>query len=79
MSADRDQRDSGGVGGIGYRTIAGAVLALIVLLFIVLNRDETKVSFLIFDAQTDLWLALLLAAVGGFFAGFLMSRARYRR
>jgi uncharacterized integral membrane protein len=78
VSADRDHRHSGGVGGIGYRTIAGAVLALIVLLFIVLNRDETKVSFVIFDAQTDLWLALLLAAGGGFVAGFLMSR-RYRR
>jgi uncharacterized integral membrane protein len=79
VPAGRDHRDSGGVGGVGYRTIAGGVMALIVLLFIVLNRDETKVSFVFFDAQTDLWLALLLAAAGGFVAGFLMSRARYRR
>ena len=79
MSADRDHRDSSGIGGLSYRTLAGGALAFVLLLFIVLNRDETKVSFVIFDAQTDLWLALLIAAGGGFVAGFLMSRARYRR
>jgi uncharacterized integral membrane protein len=79
VSADRDHSDSGGIGGVSYRALAGGVLALLLLLFLVLNRDQTRVSFVIFDAQTDLWLALLIAAGGGFVAGFLMSRARYRR
>ena len=73
------ERDSAGIAGLSYRTIAGLVLALVVLLFVVLNRDETKISFIVFDARTDLWIALLLAALGGFVAGYLMSRARYRR
>ena len=77
--SDRETRDSAGIGGLSYRTIAGLVLALVVLLFVVLNRDETKISFIVFDARTDLWIALLIAALGGFVAGFLMSRARYRR
>ncbi len=76
--SDRE-RDSAGIAGLSYRTIAGLVLALVVLLFVVLNRDETKISFIVFDARTDLWIALLLAALGGFVAGYLMSRARYRR
>jgi uncharacterized integral membrane protein len=79
VSAGRDHRDSGGIGGVSYRALAGGLLALLLLLFIVLNRDQTKVSFVIFDARTDLWLALLIAAGGGFVAGFLLSRARYRR
>lgn len=73
-----ETRDSG-VARLSYRTIAGLVLASIVLLFVVLNRDETKISFIVFDARTDLWIALLIAALGGFVVGFLMSRARYRR
>jgi uncharacterized integral membrane protein len=58
--------------------IAGVVLALLVVLFIVLNRDETEVSFIAFSARTDLWTALALAAAGGFVAGFLLGRQRYR-
>ena len=77
--SDRERRDAAGIAGLSYRTIAGIVLAVVVLLFVVLNRDETKISFIVFDARTDLWIALLLAALGGFVAGFLMSRAYYRR
>lgn len=77
--SDRETRGTAGIAGISYRTIAGLALALVVLLFVVLNRDETKISFIVFDARTDLWIALLLAALGGFVAGFLMSRAYYRR
>ncbi len=77
--SDPQTRGTAGIAGISYRTIAGLVLALVVLLFVVLNRDETEISFIVFDARTALWIALLLAALGGFVAGFLMSRAYYRR
>lgn len=75
MSA-RDTRDRG---GLSWRTIAALALALLVVLFVVLNRDETEISFVFFSARTALWVALLLAALGGFVAGFLMGRSRYRR
>lgn len=75
----RDTRKGGGLGGLSWRTIAALLLALLVLLFVVLNRDETEISFVFFSARTALWVALLLAALGGFLAGFLMGRSRYRR
>jgi len=49
-----------------------------VVLFIALNRDRTSISFILFSAETMLWVALTLAAVGGFVAGFLLGRNRYR-
>jgi uncharacterized integral membrane protein len=51
------------------------VIALLVLLFIVLNRDPTRISFV---AKAPLWVALAVAAAGGFVAGFLLSRRRYK-
>ena len=72
------RRAKGGLGGFSYKAIGGIGLAALVLLFIALNRDETEVSFIIFDAQTSLWLALSVAAAGGFVAGLLIGRQRYR-
>jgi len=73
------RRTSSGPGGFSYRAIGGVVVAALVVLFIVLNRDDTEVSFVLFDAQTSLWLALSVAAAGGFVAGLLIGRQRYRR
>ena len=67
-----------GIGGLSYRTIAGLVIAVLIGVFIAMNRDETKISFIVFDAQTALWIALTVAAAGGFVAGFLIGRHRYR-
>jgi uncharacterized integral membrane protein len=77
---ERDGRTQGraGIGGLSYRTILGLVIAALVVLFIALNRDETEVSFVLFDQQTSLWVALTFAAAGGFVAGFLIGRRRYR-
>jgi uncharacterized integral membrane protein len=75
---DRQPTRRGALGGLGYRAIGGGVVAAVVLLFIVLNRDETEISFIVFSARTALWLALSVAAAGGFVAGFLLGRQRYR-
>lgn len=64
---------------LGYRELGGIVVAALVVLFIVLNRDETEISFIVFSAETALWLALSVAAAGGFAAGFLIGRQVYRR
>lgn len=61
------------------RTFAAIVISVLVVLFIALNRDETKISFIVFSHRTSLWIALTAAAAGGFLAGFLVSRRRYRR
>ena len=56
------------------------IIAALVILFIVINRTPTEVSFLFFTTVTmSLWVALTIAAVGGFIAGFLIGRKRYSR
>lgn len=61
------------------RTIVGLVLVALVVIFIAVNRDETEISFLVYETDTALWIALTVAAVGGLLAGFLIGRQRYRR
>lgn len=79
MSRERDgQSRRGGIGRLSYRAIAGIVLVVLIVVFVALNRDETEVSFIVFDAETSLWVALAIAAAGGFVAGFLIGRRRYR-
>jgi uncharacterized integral membrane protein len=65
-------------GGISPRVWIGGGIALLVGLFIVLNRDETQINFIFFQAQAALWMALTLAAMGGFAAGYLFSRKRHK-
>ena len=67
-----------GLGGLRFRYVAGAVITVLVVTFIAMNRDRTSISFILFNAETVLWVALTLAAVGGFVAGFLLGRQRYR-
>ncbi len=68
-----------GPGGLNYRAIGGLLVAALVVLLIVLNREQTKISFIVFDAETSLWLALSVAAAGGFVAGLLIGRRHHRR
>lgn len=63
---------------VSVRTIVGVLLVLLVAVFIAMNRDDTTISFLLLDVEASLWLALTVAAVGGFAAGWMLSRRRYR-
>jgi uncharacterized integral membrane protein len=64
--------------GLSGRAIGGIVIAVLVVVFIAINRDQTSVSFIFFTAEIALWVALAIAAAGGFFAGFLIGRKRYK-
>ncbi len=64
--------------GLSGRAIGGIVIAVLVVVFIAINRDQTEVSFIFFTAQVALWVALAIAAAGGFIAGFLIGRKRYK-
>jgi len=64
--------------GLSGRAIGGIVIAVLVVVFIAINRDQTSVSFIFFTANVALWVALAIAAAGGFIAGFLIGRKRYK-
>lgn len=63
---------------ISPRMMAAFLIILFVALFIVLNRDQTRVSFIFFSADVPLWVALAVAACAGSAAGFLIGRRRYK-
>lgn len=61
------------------RVIGGIAIGLLLLIFIALNRQHTKVSFIVFSTETSLWIALALAGGAGFLAGYLVGKRRYRQ
>ena len=64
--------------GLSGRAIGGIVIAVLVVVLIALNRGDATVSFIFFTAEVALWVALAIAAAGGFIAGFLIGRKRYK-
>jgi uncharacterized integral membrane protein len=56
------------------RWIVLAVLAILIMFFVLQNRDRANVDFLFWDAEMRLWVALLFAAVLGFVAGLIVGR-----
>jgi uncharacterized integral membrane protein len=56
------------------RWIVLAVLAVLIVFFVLQNRDRANVDFLFWDADLRLWVALLFAATLGFVSGVLVGR-----
>ncbi|MGZ5214192.1 MAG: LapA family protein [Actinomycetota bacterium] len=61
-------------GGSTTRWIVLAVLAVLIVSFVLQNRDRANVDFLFWDADLRLWVALLFAAALGFLAGVIVGR-----
>ena len=60
--------------GSTARWIVLAVFAVLILFFVLQNRDEANVDFLFWDADLRLWVALLFATLLGFVTGVLVGR-----
>ncbi|MGV8966517.1 MAG: lipopolysaccharide assembly protein LapA domain-containing protein [Cellulomonas sp.] len=63
---------------ISGRAIGGLVIAAVLVVWILANRDQVEVSFLVTTAVVPLWVVLAIAAALGVIAGFLIGRSRYR-
>jgi uncharacterized integral membrane protein len=61
------------------RLIALCAIGLFLLLFIILNSHEVKVSFVILSARVPLVFALVLAIGLGFAAGWLVRGRRGKK
>ncbi len=56
------------------RQIAGGVLLLVAVVFVLQNRRSTTVRFLIPEVTAPLWVALLVSVLLGILAGGLLAR-----
>ena len=63
---------------LSNRMIVGIAVVALVLIFILVNRENTRIAFVFFHAEAPLWVALALAAGGGFVAGYLVARRRHK-
>jgi uncharacterized integral membrane protein len=59
--------------------IAGAVIAVVLLIFIVQNSDRVDVTWLVFNRRAPVWLVILISAVLGYFLGEFIATAIRRR
>ena len=78
--ADEEISESG-KSGLNGGVLAGALVLVALVVFIVQNTNETKVTWLFFERDgTPLWLVIVIAAVAGAVlseaAGWLVRRRR---
>jgi uncharacterized integral membrane protein len=73
------QRDRDADDRLPLGLILVGLLAAYGLLFIIFNSDQVDVSFVFFDAEISLVVALLITAGIGFAAGYAFRELRTRR
>ncbi len=54
------------------KLVISLVLILLLVIFWAQNRSKTKVTFWVFDTHVRVWIALLVASVAGFVAGYFV-------
>lgn len=64
------------VGRIPPRLAVSAVLAILAVIFIVQNREATRISFLTATVLMPLWAALTALTALGLVLGYLLARRR---
>ena len=64
------------VGGLTIppRVAGGGIIAILVLIFILQNRDTYQVNFLWLNIESPLWLWFLIMFVAGGVVGWIASR-----
>lgn len=60
------------------RQVAGLVLLILAVVFILQNRRRTVIRFIVPEATAPVWLALLISALLGFLVGALLVSRRHR-
>jgi uncharacterized integral membrane protein len=61
------------------RLIVSVVVAVLVLIFAIQNRHKVSVEFLFLDIETRMIWVIILSAIAGAIAGWLVRRSRRRR
>ncbi|MBB3664889.1 MULTISPECIES: LapA family protein [Prauserella salsuginis group] len=61
---------------IGPRQVVALLVAVVVVLFVVQNRDVVDMHLFTIVVSAPLWTALVVVAALGALAGFLLTRKR---
>jgi uncharacterized integral membrane protein len=61
--------------------IVAAVLAILLVVFILQNSDDTNVTWVVTDSSTPLWVVIFVSAIAGYLVGQLIEVGvrRHRR
>lgn len=62
--------------GLSPKQVGWVVLAVIAALFVVLNSDKSKISFIAFSANLPLWVLVIVSLTLGFLIGKLTGSRR---
>lgn len=66
--------------GVSPTLIGLIVVAILAVIFVVQNQEDTKIKFLFFTFNTAVWTAIVIALILGAVLGWLaLTAARYRR
>lgn len=68
-----DKKDTS---GLSPKQVGWVVLAVIAALFVVLNSDKSKISFIAFSANLPLWVLVIVSLTLGFLIGKLTGSRR---
>lgn len=67
VNNDRNSRPPGGAGTDGppVALILGVILAIAAILFVISNRDEVEIDFIVVSVQSRTWTALVVSIALG--------------
>jgi lipopolysaccharide assembly protein A len=78
MAKDVERSPNAGGKGLDPKLIVGAVLVVLLLVFVFQNRQKARIEFLFFEFDSPLWMMLGITALVGALIGYLGGR-RTRR
>lgn len=58
--------------------IVAGVIVVLLLVFVAQNTETARINFLFFHHDTAVWFVIVISAVLGFVAGWLVARTRRR-
>jgi uncharacterized integral membrane protein len=80
MADDVQRRGDGRGKGVDPRLIGGLVILVLLVVFVLQNRESTPLTFLFFDFSAPLWVMLagtvVLSLLVGYIAGHRAARAK---
>jgi len=77
--ADKDAKQYGkDTNKVDGRIIVGLIVLVLIVIFVMQNRQDVELTLFVFDFTTPLWIGLLVTVLLSMGVGFLLGRGRYK-